>query len=89
MVIGAVVSLFYKPGELPDNTRAEWAIQTFSNDDMRIPSRIYLAEKIRYDDDNTPIITNYWTYDGEKYIYHTGDKEFTKLLYGEIEVKKR
>ena len=89
MLVAGVISFIYKPGELPTSEKAEWAIQTFSNDELRVPSRIYLAQDIRYDEDNTPIITNYWTYDGADYKYNKGDKPFPFDLYGGIEVRKR
>ena len=88
MLIAGVASFFIRPGEIPDVDKAPWSIQTYSNDEMRVPSRIYYAQELIMDD-NTPVIVNYWTYDGEKYHYHKGELPFPFDDYGNIDIKRR
>jgi len=90
LIIGGVVSfIMSQPSQAPDASKAQWAIQTYSNDALRIPSRVYFAESVQYDDDNTPVITNYWSFNGQDYKYTRGDKEFPLALYGKIDIIKR
>ncbi len=77
-----------RTAQVPDVEKAPWVIQTYSNDAMRIPSRIYLAEMIDYDGD-TPVIKNYWRLDGGRYIFVKGKKEFPVAEYGKIDIERR
>lgn len=63
----------------PDANKAAYAIQTFSTDGLRVPSRIYFTNEV-YPDGELPVINNYWWFDGEKYHYIKGEKSFTEPI---------
>ncbi len=86
--ISFAVSLFYLPGKVPSVEDAPWAIQTYSNDSMRVPSRFYFSKQITQEEGD-PVITGYWSFDGKKYHYHRGKKAFPIDLYGSIDIIKR
>ncbi len=92
LILGGVISFaasyFSRPAVAPSIDNAPWSIQTYSVDEMRVPSRIYYAESVGQDG-QTPVITNYWTYNGKKYYYHRGNKEFPVSEYGAIQIVKR
>lgn len=84
-----VISAFATPGEPPDAEKALWAIQTYSNDAMRIPSRVYYASTLEFDDAGTPIISNYWIFDGKEFHKQRGSKAFPSTDYGNIDIVRR
>jgi len=88
MIVLGVISFLFRLGEAPSISKAPWAIQTYSNDEMRIPSRYYYAESVDIID-GTPVITGYWTYDGKKYRHQRGDKAFPLAEYGNIDIVRR
>lgn len=88
-VIIGVVSFFLRPGEAPSSIKAAYAVQTYSNDELRIPSRIYLCNEVSYLDDGTPVISDYYTYDGKGWHKQRGSKEFPISLYGISDITKR
>jgi hypothetical protein len=87
-VISWGISFFNKPVATPPTDKAPWAIQTYSNDSMRIADRIYFAAEVGQDGD-TPTITGYWSFNGKSYDYHRGVKEFPVADYGSIDIRRR
>ena len=77
-----------KQVEAPEIEKAPWAIQTYSNDEMRIPSRIYFAETLEYDG-NTPVIKNYYRLDGDNFVFVKGEKRFPLDQYGKLDISRR
>ncbi len=88
-MLGGVISAIWQPGEEPSPEKAGWAIQTYSNDAFRIPSRVYLATEVKYLSDGTPQIKSYWTYDGKSWHHKSGEKQFPIMEYGKVTIKKR
>lgn len=88
MIIIGAVYYFIGPGEAPKIEDAPWVVQTYSNDEMQLPSRYYFAEDIEYQGD-TLVIDGYWTYDGKGYHHHGGTMKFSPGDYGKIDVKRR
>ncbi len=88
MLIGGVLPFFYQPGSLPATSSANWAIQTYSTDGLHIPSRIYYAEKVEFRD-GVPVISGYWTFDGEKYHKQRGEKALPVEECGIIDIIRR
>jgi len=60
---------------LPD--KAQYGIQTYSDDGLRIPSRIYFTDDIIYDG-STPKIDDYWWFDGESYKHVKKERVFNE-----------
>jgi len=60
---------------LPD--KAQYGIQTYSSDGLKIPSRIYFTDDIIYDG-KTPIINDYWWFDGDSYKHVKKEKVFNE-----------
>jgi len=89
MLIGGVYSYFNPPGQPPSPDNAQWAIQTYSNDSMRIPSRIYYATTLDYQEDGTPVISGYWSFDGKNFHKQKGERSFPYNIYGDITVIRR
>jgi len=87
--IGALTWLQNRAMSPPSVKDAPWAIQTFSNDEFKIPSRVYYTEIIEIQQDGTPVIRNYWNYDGERYHRYRGEKSFPVDLYGNIQIVRR
>ncbi len=83
-----VIAYLVKSDEPPSVKDAPWAIQTYSNDEFRIPSRIFYAKEVEIID-STPIIKEYWSYDGAKYKHHKKDKAFPVDVYGNIGITRR
>ena len=93
-VIVAVITgiAFYylnKPATPPTLAEAPWVIQTFSNDQYRTPSRLYLASKVTIGKDGTPQATDWWSYNGKSYEKHEGIVLFPKDIYGTVDIKRR
>lgn len=87
---GVVAYLINSTGEPPDREEAPWALQTYSNDKFRIPSRIYYASDMEISEDGTPIAkAPYWSYDGKNFKKHNEDKSFPQSDYGEIDITRR
>ncbi len=86
LAIGGVL-LLLTPKEIPAVTAAPWAIQTYSNDKMLIPSRVYVAEKYSYANDGVLIISGYWSFDEKNWIRHNGS--LTLKGYGKIDITRR
>ena len=57
----------------PDAENAPWALQTYSQDGMAIPSRIYYATDVEIVDGH-PLISDYWILDGDKFKKGKDDK---------------
>lgn len=91
LIVGGVWFYFAsKGGNLPPVEDAPWAIQTFSNDEMRIPGRIYYASDIEILPDNTPVAkAPYWAFDGKDYYKVKEDKPFPEEDYGNISISRR
>ena len=63
--------------EPPSPDKAVYAIQTYSADGLKIPSRIYFTDEIVYDG-NLPVVTDYWKFDGENYKRIKNERIFTE-----------
>ena len=73
----------------PSVEDAPWAVQTYSNDEFRIPARIYFAEHIEIVE-GVPIMSgSWWTYDGKHYHRHSGEKPLTPDEYGPVNIIRR
>lgn len=87
LVVGAFLLLVILGGlvfatnntEPPSPDKAQYAIQTYSDDGMRIPSRIYFTNEVVYNG-NIPTVKDYWKYDGEKYQHVKSEKELTGIV---------
>ena len=82
VAIGAVSFFYVKSLEPPSVEDAPYALQTFSQEDPIVPSRIYYASEVVIIDGKT-ILDTYWTIDGDKYKKHNGKKELpenTKVI---------
>lgn len=66
--------------EPPTVKEAPWLIQT--------DSRIYYAKEFRLSGE-TPEIKGYWTFDGKRYEFKEGIKDFPKALFGSPKIIKR
>jgi hypothetical protein len=64
----------------PSVVDAPWAIQT--------SSLVYYGQEYSHINGN-PALRGYWWYNGKKYIYNKGIKEFPYDLYGKINVVER
>ena len=89
LLLGALTWFQNKAMEPPSIEDAPWAVQTFSNDEFRVPSRIYYAETIERREDGTWVLINYWDYDGKRYHHHKAEKPFPLDLYGNIQIVRR
>lgn len=89
MILGAANWFMNKTQQPPDVEKAPWVIQTYSFDEMRIPSRVYYAEELTILEDGTPVVVGYWKYDGRKFTHINDEKEFPIDIYGEIGITKR
>lgn len=88
IIIGVIAYIANRSTIPPSVESAPWAIQTYSNDELKIPSRIYLAETVEIVD-GMAIATNYWRYDGKRYKRDRGDIVFPEELYGNIKITRR
>jgi hypothetical protein len=88
LLLSAVAFVFKAPAP-PGIEDAQWGIQTYSNDEFRVPSRIYYTNKIEVVN-GVPIAKNsWWSYDGRNYHRHNGDKTFSPTVYGNIDIIRR
>lgn len=88
LLIVGLLSLVFRPGEMPSVEKAQWSIQTYTRDNASsalIPSRIYLAAEIEYKNGNV-VLNNYWWYDGKRWMHSKKPRELKGLV---VEVKKR
>jgi len=76
---GALAFFVNKDTAPPHIEKAQYAIQTYSSDNMKIPSRIYFTNDIVYNG-STPMVEEYWKFDGEKYKLVKEPREFTELF---------
>lgn len=76
--LGAIVFLTDNTAPPPPD-KAQYSIQTYSTDGMMTPSRIYFTDEIIPKGD-TPIIKDYWWFDGENYKHVKKDREFTEPI---------
>lgn len=88
-ITGILLYYLNRPATPPVLTDAPWVIQTFSNDQHRIPSRFYFVSKVTILEDGTPQATDWWSFDGKNYEKHDGVKLFPKSVYGNIDIKRR
>ncbi len=88
VLIGVVAYFINKPPEPPSIEDAPWAIQTYSNDELRIPARVYYAASMELRGD-TPVAIVYWDFDGKHYRKHGGEKVFPQNEYGNISITRR
>lgn len=66
ITVGAV-SYFYSKGlQPPPVDKARYGLQTFSQDGMMIPSRVYYTNSVIIKD-GKPVITDYWILDGSRF----------------------
>lgn len=70
---GAVGYFEMKMNQPPSFEDAPWVAQTFSADDMMVPSRLYYVSEVAIIRGKM-IIKDYWTFDGKRYKKHTGEK---------------
>jgi len=93
VVVAVITGIAYyylnKPAEPPKLAEAPWVIQTFSNDQYRVPSRFYFASTVTILKDGTPQATDWWSYNGKSYEKHEGMMLFPKSVYGNIDIKRR
>lgn len=88
-LIISAISFFLRPSEPPSAKTAPWIIQTYSVDEFRMPSRYYYAENVEYIEGTPVAKVHWWTFDGEKYHKHSGDKQFPIFEYGKVDIKRR
>jgi len=72
-----VGAFLFNDTEPPSAKKAQYAIQTFSTDDNKIPSRIYFANEITYEG-KIPSTPEYWWFDGENYKHIKKDRVFNE-----------
>lgn len=75
--VGAAGYFEMKTNQPPSIEDAPWAAQTFSEDGMRIPSRLYYASEVAIIRGEM-FVKDYWTFDGKRYKKHTGEKALPK-----------
>jgi len=73
LAAGGIAYLDIKTKEPPSIEDAPWAIQTFSQDDMRIPSRYYFVAEVTIEH-GQPTMSEYWAFDGKRFKKYTDDK---------------
>lgn len=89
LLLGALAFWLNMPSEPPDIKDAPWMIQTYSNDESRIPCRVYYAADIEIKEDGTPVAKTYWSYDGQRYKKYKREKSFPLDEYGIIGITRR
>ena len=88
IILGVMAFFANKAMEPPNVKDAPWAIQTYSNDDLRIPSRIFYAKEITIDE-GTPTLHGYWSFDSRRYHFNKESRPFPVKDYGEIKIVRR
>lgn len=83
MLILGAVTFFSHPDQPPTVDEAQYAFQTYSQDEFKTPSRIYFSNDVELVD-NCPVIgPGYWDFTGKVYNYHKESKtlpENTKMV---------
>lgn len=88
-ILLGVGAFIFRSNVAPAVDNAPYAVQTYSNDADRIPSRIYYGEEFTYNDGIPTLTGTWWSYDGKKYHRHDGEKEFPADDYGQIDIIRR
>lgn len=88
LILAGIVSFIFRPGEAPSVEKAPWGIQTYSVDGLKTPSRYFLAESVEIID-GTPIMSNYWKFDGKYYQHIKDSKALPESEYGKIDIVRR
>ena len=88
-LIGSMVYVYatgYGQG-VPDE--APFAIMTYSHiEGKAIPLRTYYGDNY-VEVDGEPALDGWWSYNGKRYVYHSGVKEFPKAEWGAVTVIRR
>ena len=75
LALGIFAYFGLKATQPPDIKTAPYALQAYyEQGDLKFPTRIYYAERIEFEGEYA-VLTNYWTYDGEKYNKHNGERK--------------
>jgi hypothetical protein len=75
VIIGGVTYCDFRGTQPPSLEDAPYALQGYyETDGLKIPTRIYYAEKIELVDGKA-LLETYWTLDGTKFKKHEGRKE--------------
>ena len=85
MLIAGTIIFAQQPDLPPDPEKARWGIQTYVSG---YPSRIYFSEDLELVG-NMPVVTGYYSFDGDKYKFHKGVKEFPRDDYSYVRVVDR
>jgi len=74
--VGALAYCDFKASQPPDIKKAPYALQAYYYDKngLKFPTRFYYAEEIEIKEGDA-VLENYWTFDGERYNKHKGEKE--------------
>jgi len=78
-IFAGVGAFLFDNSTPPSPDKAEFAIQTYSEDGQKTPSRVYYANEIVYDG-NLPVIEEYWVFDGEDYKQVKKQRIFTEPI---------
>ena len=74
LIIGGLGYLQLKSQTPPSVEDAPFAVQTYSQDDMKVPSRVYYPLDVKIINGH-PIIKEYWSFDGSRYRKYNEEKE--------------
>jgi hypothetical protein len=76
VLTGVIAYWVNKPGDPPSAKEAPWAIQSYSDNVMKIPSRIYYAYDLESKPDGgVKLLSPYWSYNGVKYNKQSKPKD--------------
>jgi len=74
LALGIFAYFGLKATQPPDIKTAPYALQAYyEQEGLKFPTRIYYAESIEFEGGDA-ILTNYWTFDGEVYNKHNGER---------------
>lgn len=69
--------------------KAPFAIMTYSHiDNQALPLRTYYGDKY-LEVDGEPALDGWWSFNGQRYVYHRGVKDFPKAEWGAVTVIRR
>jgi len=88
LISGAIVWVIARGHEIPSVEKAPWAIQTYSPDLIKVPTRVYYVEALEIID-GVAVMSGFWYLKDGKYIYMDTDKPLPVAEYGEITILKR
>jgi hypothetical protein len=88
-LIISVFAFFFRPSIPPSVEKAPYVLQTYTNDQFRLPSRYYYGEAAEYIDGVLMLTGHWWNYDGKNYHKHKGDKPFPVDEYGKVDLRRR